>query len=140
MTEAWRIKATFADSWGPKNYLTPDVRHYNPGWGEEVFRRTIERLEFTLPTGHVLIMSGMEQYNFFVEAAESFHRKGNAQIVAFWFCGKLPGQDIVEMWRVGDGKVVRMRAPWGREWGGSPTTGWKLGIVGDTIISTLIKE
>ena len=130
---AWRIRATFAGKLLPKEYITPDIRHNNPGWGDEIFNRTIEKLEFFLPTGHRLVMSGMEQYNFFVEAVQSIKGMGSVKIKAFWFCGKLPGKDIVEMWRVGNGKVIRDRKPWGREWGGGPTRGWKAGSSGKPV-------
>jgi hypothetical protein len=125
---AWRIRVTFAGKLPPKEYMTPDIRHNDPGWASESFSRPIEMLEFFLPTGHRLVMSGMEQYNFFVEAVQSIKTRGKARIHAFWFCGKLPGRDVVEMWRVGGGKVIRDRKPWGREWGGGPTRGWKPGV------------
>jgi len=130
---AWRIRATFAGKLPPKEYITPDIRHNNPGWGDEVFNSTIEKLEFFLPTGHCLVMSGMDQYNFFVEAVQSTRSRGSAEIKAFWFCGKLPGKDIVEMWRVGNGKVIRDRKPWGHEWGGGPSRGWKAGSPGKPV-------
>lgn len=136
---AWRIRVTFAGKLQPREYITPDIRHNNPGWGDEVFNRAIEKLEFFLPTGHRLVMSGMEQYNFFVEAAQSTKSRAGAQIKAFWFCGKLPGKDIVEMWRVGNGKVVRDRKPWGREWGGGPTRGWKPGELRGKAVSRLVE-
>lgn len=130
---AWRIRATFSGKLPPKEYITPDIRRNNPGWGDEIFNRTIESIEFFLPTGHRLVMSGMEQYNFFVEAVQSTRTRGSAEIKAFWFCGKLPGKNIVEMWRVGHGKVIRDRKPWGREWGEGPTRGWKSGSPGNPV-------
>jgi len=135
---AWRIRVTFVGKLPPKKYMTPDIRHHDPGWASEIFSRPIEMLEFFLPTGHRLVMSGMEQYNFFVEAVQSTRTRGGAKIQAFWFCGKLPGNDVVEMWRVGYGKIIRDRKPWGREWGGGPTSGWKQGISGKPL-SILLK-
>ena len=132
---AWRIRVTFAGKLHPKEYISPDVRHNDPGWARELFNRPIERLEFFLPTGHRIVMSGMEQYNFFVEAVQSTGSRGGAEIKAFWLCGKLPGEDLVEMWRIGDGRVVRNHKPYGHEWGGSPTRGWKSGICGNTVVS-----
>ena len=130
---AWRIKVTFSGNLPPKNYITPDIRHDDPGWASEIFSRPIEMLEFFLPTGHRIILSGMEKYNFFIEVLQSKKTRGRAQINAFWFCGKLPGKDLVEMWRIGDGKVIRDRKPWGCEWGGGPTRGWKPGIPGSPL-------
>lgn len=132
---AWRIRARFAGGLSPREYITPDIRRHNPGWGDEVFNRQIESLEFYLPTGHRILLAGMEQYNFFVEASQSL--SGKTDIAAFWFCGKVPCLPIVEMWRVGNGKVVRNRIPWGKEWGGGPTSGWRPGSLRVHTISTL---
>ena len=133
---AWRIRATFAGKLPPKEYMTPDARHNDPGWGSELFKRPIESLEFFLPTGHRIILSGMEQYNFFIEAVQSTRSRGT-EIQACWLCGKLPGKNIVEMWRIGDGKVIRDRRMWGSEWGGGPTNGWKPGLQGGLIMSNI---
>ena len=135
---AWRIRAVFAGKLPPREYLTPDIRRNNPGWGDEVFNRVIESLEFYLPTGHRLVMGGMEQYNFFIEAVQSTRNRNGAEIRAFWFLGKLPGKSIVEMWRVGDGRVIRDRRTWGQEWGGGPTRGWKPGLMGTEILSAIV--
>lgn len=136
---AWRLRATFAGKLPPKQYLTPDIRHNNPGWGDEIFNRQIELIEFFLPTGHRIVMSGMEALNFFVEASDSLSGQSGARIEAFWLCGKLPDQPIVEMWRIGQGKVVRQQRAWGKEWGGSATRGWKLGSIGNPPVSTILK-
>lgn len=135
---AWRIRATFAGNLPPKEYLTPNIWQKNPGWGDKVFNRVIESLEFFLPTGHRIVMAGMEQYNFFVEAVQSKRTMGGAEIRAFCLCGKLPGRNLVEMWRVGDGKAIRGQRPWGREWGGGPTSGWKQGFLGGKILSQIL--
>ena len=137
---AWRMRATFAGKLPPKRYITPDVRHNNPGWASELFNRPIEMIEFFLPTRHRIVMSGMEQYNFFVEAVQSIRSRNGAEINAFWLCGKIPGKEIVEMWRIGGGKVIRDRKSWGKEWGGGPTRGWKQGVIGNTVISMIAKE
>lgn len=134
---AWRIRARFSGDLPPKEYLTPNIWMKNPGWGGEVFNRVIERLEFFLPTGHRIIMAGMEQYNFFVEAVQSTRSRSGAEIQAFWLLGKLPGKYLVEMWRVGDSKVIRNQSRWGREWGGGPTRGWKRGLIGNGVVSRI---
>lgn len=129
---AWRIRATFAGKLPPKEYLTPDIRNTNPEWGDEIFNRAIEKIEFFLPTGHRLILSGMEKYNFFVEAIQAMGR-GRTDINAFYFCGKLPDREIVEFWKISNGQIVRDRAPYGREYMGTPTGGWKKGVPGRVI-------
>lgn len=154
-TIAWRLRATFAGNVPPRSYTTPDVRHANPGWDSEVFNRRIASLEFFLPTGHKIIMSGMEAYNFFIEATQALSQHGGARLEALWLCGKLPAANSsslarsplspftfhpspIEMWRIGQGQVIRQRRPWGLEWGGTPTRGWKRGLVGSAPVSTII--
>jgi hypothetical protein len=132
---AWRIRVTFAGKLPPKEYITPDIRRNDPGWASEIFNRPIERMEFFLPTGHKIVLGGMEKYNFFVEAVQSIRSRNKAEIKAFWICGKLPGKDVVEMWRIGDGKVVRDQKVWGKEWGGGPTSGWKPGAIGAAVVA-----
>jgi hypothetical protein len=138
LDRSWRIRAVFSGKLPPKEYMTPDIRFNNPGWGDEIFNRQIESLEFFLPTGHKILLFGMEAYNFFVEATQNMTPEAGARIEAFWFCGKLPGQPVVEMWRIGDGKVIRQRKPWGSEWGGTATRGWKMGTIGDNPVSRII--
>ena len=131
VNNAWKIRLTFAGNLPPKEYITADIRSNNPGWGNEEFgNRIIERFEFLIPTGHVLIMEGMQKYNFFVEAVQSTRTKGAAQIKAFWFCGLLPMSNTVEMWRIEDGRIDRSQGTFGQEWGGGPTRGWKRGVPG----------
>lgn len=129
---AWRIKVTFAGALLPKNYISPDVRCNDPGWGSELFNRDIEKLEFYLPTGHRLVMAGMEQYNFFIEALQDIGGRFSekVRVQAFWFCGKLPGHEIVEMWRIGNNKITRSRSAYGKEWRGEAVRGWKQGVQG----------
>jgi len=140
---AWRFKVTFAGSLTPKYYLSPDIRRKQPGWFDEIFPRPIEKMEFYLPTGHTIMMSGMEQYCFFVEATQNLSG-GKARIEAAWLAGLLPGTRIaggtVEMWRVGNSRVVRQRRPLGKEWGGTPISGWKPGAIGDRPVSILKGE
>lgn len=133
---AWRIRVTFAGQLPPRQYVSPDIRHTDPGWGDEAFNRQLESLEFFLPTGHRVVLSGMEEYNFFVEASAQLSGGGN-RIEALWLCGKLQHQPIVEMWRIGQGKVVRLRRPWGKEWGGAATRGWKPGAIGSAPASII---
>ena len=143
-TLAWRLRATFAGKLPPRFYITPDVRFSNPGWDSEEFNRQIEQIEFFLPTGHKIIMCGMEAYNLFIECSQAFSRTSwnGARIEAFWLCGKLPHLSCpaeVEMWRIGQGQVIHQRKPWGQEWGGTPTRGWKLGLVGSAPVSCVVR-
>ena len=135
---AWRIRIRFAGKMGPREYLTPDVRGACPGWGDEIFVDRIRSLEFHLPTHHKILLAGMEQYNFFVEAIQRLHKVTAAEINAFWLCGKLPRSRIVDMWRIGGGTIVRQQRYWGQEWGGGPTRGWKPGTPAHESTSLLV--
>ena len=136
---AWKFLVRFASKLPPVEYLSPDVRHTNPGWDDEAFNRQLLSLEFFLPTSHKIRLAGMEAYNFFIEATQSFSRQGGARIEAFFVAGKLPGNSIVELWRIGDRRVTRDLKPWGQEWGGTATRGWKLGLVGAEPVSALVE-
>lgn len=135
--QAWTLKATFADGWGAKTYTSPDVRLRNPGWSDEIFNRPIERLEFALPTGHRILIAGMQSYNIFVEASQSLSG-GTPKLEAIWICGRLPRSETVLMWRIADGRVVQRQGKWGREWGGTPTRGWKSGAIGTNPTSMIV--
>lgn len=132
---AWRYRVRFATDSGVREYLSPDVRGADPGWRNEVFTHPIDTIEFFLPTGHVIRMAGMQSYNFLVEAEQDLGAGGRIHIRAFWLLGHLPGCNRVERWRIGDGKIVRDRQVFEREWAGKPTSGWKQGSV-DVLFSS----
>lgn len=143
----WKIRVSFAGNIIPKTYISPDIRFNDPGWGSEIFNRKIEKVEFFFPTGHRLILSGMEKYNFFLEAAQDLGGKdsGKIKILAFWFCGKLFNSNIVEAWKINipqtfeeQGKVIRDQKIFGHEWNGGPTAGWKKGI-NNKLISAIVQ-
>ena len=138
LKKAWRFEVTFAGNLPPRTYLSPNVWHSDPGWGSEVFNRPIDRLEFFLPIGGSILLSGMVAYCFFVEASKGLSGKSKTRIEAFWICGRPPSSNTVEMWRIAKGKAVRQQKRFGAEWGGSPVSGWKAGIIGGDPISTLI--
>lgn len=142
LSMSWRIRIRFGDGLPPYEFISNDVRRKNPRWHDETFGRKIESLEFFIPTGDRIILKGMEQYNFFVEVLDDL-KGGKASIAAFYFLGKLPNTNVVEIWKVGNGKgdgrfITRNRKLFGQEWGGTPTRGWKDGIIGNPI-STLAK-
>lgn len=139
MRFSWRYRAIVRGLDGRRlEFVSPDVR-VDPRWADEDMGRfPIERLEFYLPTGHAIVMSGMESYCLFLEAVESFSG-GKPDIVGVWLCGKLPEEPTVEMWRIGEGKVIRQRKPYGKEWGGTAISGWKPGYTaGASPVSTLV--
>lgn len=124
MPRPWQMRVSHAD--GPP-YVTPDVRLGNPGWSDRPLWRPIASLELFLPTGHRLVLSGFEAYNFFAEASRPLSG-GPARLEAVWLCGRRGAS--VETWRVADGRIVRDVQPFGREWGGGPTRGWQAGLPG----------
>lgn len=134
---AWRIEVTFEGKQLPKKYITPDIRNTDPGWGSELFKRKIERLEFHLPTGNRILLEGMERYNFFLEAVKNIGGGScdKAQIKAFYFCGKIPGIDAVDVWRI-DIKKQRIqlaRKSENKVWNNKPARGWKQGLSGKPV-------
>jgi len=136
MGKVWNLHVCFASNGFSKEYWSGDLRRTACEWGDIVFS-PIESLEFFLPTKHVILLSGMEKYNFFVEVSENLGG-GKPCIEAFWLCGKLPGIDTTEMWRVGNQRVIRERKPFGREWGGAATRGWKAGNISGIVTSKLV--
>lgn len=136
---SWRMRAMFSGKLPPLEYLTPDIRWQNPGWGDEIFNRQISSLQLYLPTGHRLLLSGMQAYNFFVEACDAIRGRKFVGIKAFWLCGRIPYRDMVDMWRIGDGKVFRQSKAWGQEWGGTATRGWKIGDLNADYFSGIVR-
>ena len=126
---SYRIKVIFADKLMPRFYLTPDIRSKNPGWDSEKITRKIEALEFYLNGKYKLVLKGMEKYNFFVEATKSLTGKGSVKLQAFYICGKIPGKNITDIWKIDTlrNRITRFRKQYDKEWGGSPVRGWKNG-------------
>ncbi len=135
MDKAWRYLVQFADG---SRHLSRDVRIFDPGWNGQAFQRPVESLQFFLPGGHSILLSGMSEYNLFVEASQNL-RGGQSRLEAIWLCGRVPGSDAVEMWCIGQGKIVRQSARYGQEWGGGPTRGWKAGVPGNSVRSEIVK-
>ena len=138
---AWRFLVEFAGKGRVTEFLSPDVRRRDPRWGGECFKRPIKSLKFFLPPTNkgafATRLSGMEQYNFFVEAAQSLG--GRTRLEAVFFAGRPPGSDRVNLWRIGQGKVLHTLEPFGREYQGEPTRGWKPGFVGGPVVSQLVR-
>jgi len=152
---SWRFRVTFSGSLPPKYYLSPDVRRTDPGWGSEAFSRPIEKLEFFLPTGHVVVMSGMEKYCFFIEASKSLSG-GNERLEAVWLAGLIPQGSRGQGFKgPSDGSPAKpghsnprtlepsnpswQQKPYGAEWGGTPIAGWKTGAPGGALKSEIVK-
>jgi hypothetical protein len=134
----WKINLVLE---GGLTHQTNDVRSGRPGWGE-CRPSGIERIEFTFlgkegdkMIPFILVLSGMSEYNFFVEAIRSV-LGGKTTIRGLWFLGKVPGTNRVTGFIIRD-SVQIINAVDGKEYSGIATVGWKKGIVGGKIISVI---
>ena len=142
----WKICLTLTN--GMVHTLN-DVRTGKPGWGE-CQPSGIEKLEFSfegknLDTGkkdsYHLILAGMSEYNFFVEAMRSVSG-GGTKIKGMWFLGKVPATTATNKiigFILGD-QIVQIQSNDGEEYNGMPTVGWKKGIVGGKVISLVTRR
>ena len=135
----WKIKLTLE---GNLKHELGDVRSGKPGWAE-CSPSGILKLEFPF-TGKVngkevtstLLLSGMEKYNFFVEAMRAVG-SGKTKIKGMWFLGKIPNVDRVVGFVIGDG-IKHINTVFGNEYNGFSTVGWKHGILKEKVICSII--
>lgn len=120
-----------------------DVRTSKPGWGESDLVKIL-RMEFSFMGKEYgkeqpmkLILAGMKEYNFFVEAMRSV-MNNKVTIKGLWFLGKLPGSNKITGFVIQD-SIKIVNATEGHEFNGGTTAGWKQGIPG-TVVSTIVKE
>jgi hypothetical protein len=134
----WKIKITLE---GNLTHELGDVRSGRPGWAE-CNPSKITKMVFPF-IGKIdgkdipleLILSGMEKYNFFVEAMRGVG-KNATMVKGLWFLGKIPFEDKVVGFVVKDScKIVN--AVYGKEYNGFSTVGWKTGTVGDKVVSVM---
>lgn len=113
-------------------YQSPDIRETDPGWATEAGEKLvgIRELSINLPNKTVLLLSGFEKYNFFIEASQGFGRKSGAQIESFYFCGAWRGHIIVYEINYKTKKIIKRLAKAGREYNDTPTRGWRAGLFG----------
>lgn len=139
----WKIKLTLQND---KLLVLNDVRSSVPGWGD-CEPSGIRKLEFVFPgkdasTGKdipcTLHMSGMKEYNFFVEAMKGLSGNSKVKIQGLWFMGKIPNSKRIVGFVIKDSVMV-LNTVEGEEFLGSPTGGWKQGIIGDKVVSTIIR-
>ena len=110
-------------------YTSPDIRSNDPGWATEHNEKLtgIRQISIKLPFDKILILSGFEAYNFFVEASKGFGAK-SAQIESFFFLGHY--QKHVVIWEINYRKkqVTKRLTPYGKEYYGTATRGWRAGL------------
>jgi hypothetical protein len=134
----WRIRVTFSTHLTPREWISPDIRTERPGWGDQVFPFLIDSIEIHLDQEQRLVLAGMERYNFFVEGVSVL---GSGRVIpqAFHLLGKLPHQETVSKWTVSPGaRLCHEYKPWGQEYHGTQTSGWKPGAVGAQVVSRFI--
>jgi len=136
----WKINLFLEDG---KVLELGDVRTSKPGWGESSPTK-IAKMEFSFVGKEYekqqpmkLILAGMKEYNFFVEAMKSVVN-GKLTIKGLWFLGKIPNTNRITGFVIQDSMKI-INAVEGREFNGGPTAGWKQGIPG-TVVSTIVKE
>jgi hypothetical protein len=123
-----------------------DVRSNNPGWAEcdpaGIFKLEFSFLGKDMVTGkdvsYDLTMSGMKEYNFFVEAMRGIG-KGRTVVKGLWFMGKIPNNNRITGFVLRD-KILSLNTEVGKEYLGMSTIGWKKGIIGDEIVSAVLRR
>jgi len=132
-----KFTLTFADGVA---YTSPDIRERDPGWASEdgAKRVGIREMILRMPRGIALILKGFEAYNFFVEASQALGGRG-ANIDAFCFCGRWRG--TVLSWRIDikTGKASKQISQYGKEYFGTSTRGWRMGLMGEKAESGIFK-
>lgn len=139
----WKIKLTLI---GGLTHELNDVRSGNPGWGD-CQPVAIERLNFSFKgkdpkTGkedsYELVLSGMKEYNFFVEASRSI-LGGKTKILGLWFLGKVPNTNQVIGFVLKE-SIMKISSIEGKEYSGFSTVGWKPGISDGKAFADIIRR
>ena len=139
----WKIKLSLE---GGINYTLNDVRTDSPGWSEYCPGK-IEQLNFSFlgkdpntqkENKYDLCLTGMDEYNFFVEASRSL-LKNKTKILGFWFLGKISRINRVVGFVIKD-SVFKINTINGTEYSGCASSGWKPGIPSDKIIFDIIRR
>lgn len=136
----WRIRVTFATDLTPREWISPDIRTERPGWGDQVFPFLIQAVAIELDDKQRLVLAGMERYNFFAEGLSVI---GSGRVIpqAFHLLGKLPRQDTISKWTFFPGaQPCHEYKPWGQEYHGTPTSGWKPGAMAAVVTSRLFSS
>ncbi|MFA5394414.1 MAG: hypothetical protein WC346_00160 [Methanogenium sp.] len=137
----WRIQLALK---GGVTHTLRDVRTNNPGWADfnpvaitGMKFAFLGRDEKGKDLPYLLEMSGMESYNFFVEAVKSIGN-GKVTIKALWFLGLVPNTNTVTGWVLKD-SIMQISTVKGREYKGIATVGWKSGFVNNPPVSIVRK-
>ena len=114
-------------------WTSPDLFSKDPGWASEENGSLGGILEMRIPINKekAIIMRNFEKYNFFVEATQDISGRGPAKIDSFYFCGSYQGK--VLLYKVNPVKqtITKLFSKEGDEYAGSPTRGWREGVLGE---------
>ena len=104
----------------------PDIRCYDMDWGSQLYSSGIEFIRLCLP-GRIFTFVGYEKYNFFLEVLQdAMISKTKAKLEAIFICGSVDGYvDVLKITK--DGLIV-FRKPFGQEYAGTASRGWKAGV------------
>jgi hypothetical protein len=139
----WKIKLTLE---GGMIHTLNDVRTDSPGWSE-CYPGKIEQLNFSFlgkdpntlkENQYDLCLSGMDEYNFFVEASRSL-LNNSIRILGFWFLGKILKENKVVGFVIKD-RVFEINTINGIEYSGCASSGWKPGIPNSKIIFDIARR
>ena len=120
-------------------YLSPDIRRSDPGWASEFCEKPIRELKFYLPDKRVLILCNFEAYNFFVECSENLGG-GKCRLEALYFCGAWRARVVLWKFDLVKKKVFKAIVPWGQEYAGTATRGWRPGLFGERPQAAIVTE
>jgi len=104
----------------------PDIRCYDMDWGSQLYSSGIEFIRLCLP-GRILTFVGYEKYNFFLEVLQdAMIVKPRAKLEAIYICGAV--DEYVDVLKITKNGLMVYRKPFGQEYAGTASRGWKKGI------------
>jgi len=126
----WKYEITHSEG----KYLSEDIRYYDPMWKSSSFDG-IQSLMFHIPGGKKIVLSGMEQYNFFIEVLQSIGGDVTKK-AAVYLLGKYDNQ--VYGYACGGGNATKIESQFGQEYFGTVSNGWKQGLKQSKFVCELI--
>lgn len=123
-------------SFGDKSTFEGGNSYKKTKWNE-IPDKPIKKISFALPDGNLFTLSGYEAYNHMVEATQDVYGSNKFTLRYQYFMGKIKGKVVSfrmslfqtrdSKYKVGD--ITRREYPFGQEYAGKATKGWKKGII-----------
>ena len=106
----------------------------NTGWNN-MPDKPIKQISFSLPDGNLLTLRGYEAYNHFIEATQDVYGSNKFTLRYQYLMGKINGKVVsfrISLFQTKDSKykigdITRREYPFGQEYTGKATKGWKKG-------------